>query len=87
MLLGAKVLRPNKVRQTHQPKHIKPFLLRITHFYYFFSKTFITNYLRDVKKPGIILRRLGRLSFVLESITMTLVGTTLLTLSPARQGR
>jgi hypothetical protein len=29
---------PNAVRQTNQPKHIKPFLLRITYTYYFIFK-------------------------------------------------
>jgi hypothetical protein len=30
---------PNAVRQTNQPKHIKPFLLRITYFIFKRNKT------------------------------------------------
>jgi hypothetical protein len=41
---------------TNQPQHIKPFLLRIRPYLLFFLETFVTNYLRNVKKPGIILR-------------------------------
>jgi hypothetical protein len=63
MLLGAKmkfyVLRmvvwlPNQIRQTNQPKRIKPFLLRIS--YAIFSSNVMTNYLKNVEKLGIILR-------------------------------
>jgi hypothetical protein len=42
---------PNAVRQTNQPKYTKPLSLRITYIL-FFLQTFITNYLRHVKKPG-----------------------------------
>jgi hypothetical protein len=41
---------PNAVRQTNQPKHIKPFLLRIV--YTIFSSNLHNKLLRHVKKPG-----------------------------------
>jgi hypothetical protein len=77
---------PNAVRQTNQPKHIKPFLLRIT--YTIFSSNLHNKLIKTLRNQVGISNDLASLLYCRSSaeiITSRTPSAEIITLSAARQ--